>query len=211
MEYWVVKLDDGGGLRWQKCLGGSGSDIATSIDETNDGGFVVVGHSVSNDGDVSVNYGGSDYWVVKIDSNGELLCERSLGGGDQDIAKSIQKTNDGGFIVAGNSDSFNGDVTDNHGYGDFWVVKFSSAVSISTVDLHEFSVYPNPSNDWVNIELSNFQDASVSVVDAVGRVVVWEKFIAKQHLLDLTVLPDGVYLIRVQTISAVYSQKLILE
>ena len=67
-DYWVVKLDPAGNIDWQKSLGGSGDDIANSITQTSDGGYIVAGSASSNDGDVSFNHGStafSDMWIVK--------------------------------------------------------------------------------------------------------------------------------------------------
>ena len=66
-DYWIVKLNSSGTIDWQKCLGGTGSDLATYINETNDGGFIVGGVTDSNNGDVSGNHGGLyDLWIVKL-------------------------------------------------------------------------------------------------------------------------------------------------
>jgi len=66
-DYWIVKLSNTGSIIWQKSLGGTGSDVATSIQQTTDGGYVIVGYSNSTDGDVTGNHGGStDYWIVKL-------------------------------------------------------------------------------------------------------------------------------------------------
>ncbi len=129
-DYWVVKLNGLGAIMWQKCLGGSDSEQPHSIQQTNDGGFIVVGHSYSNDGDVSGNHGGRDCWVVKISSAGAIEWQKSYGGTDTDEAYSIQQTNDGGFVLVGNSYSNDGDVSGNHGGVDYWVVKLSIMGSI---------------------------------------------------------------------------------
>jgi len=126
-DYWVVKLDSSGNIVWQKCLGGRGDDWAYSIQQTSDGGFIVAGYTLSNDGDVSGNHGGDDFWVVKLDSSGNIVWQKCLGGSDDDGAKSIQQTSDGGFIVAGYTWSNDGDVSGNHGWCDYWVVKLNSA------------------------------------------------------------------------------------
>jgi hypothetical protein len=110
-------------IQWQKCLGGSDNDGAKSINQTSDGGYVIGGNSFSNDGDVSGNHGNSDCWIVKLDSNGNLQWQKSLGGDNYDLAYSIQETIDGGFIFAGRTNSNNGDVSGNHGAYDYWVVK----------------------------------------------------------------------------------------
>jgi len=125
-DYWVVKLDSEGGIQWKKCLGGTGRDIARSVQQTSDSGYIVAGYTSSNDGDVSGNHGSDDYWVVKLDSKGNILWQKCLGGSDQDVAGSVQQTSDKGYIVAGTTGSNDGDVSGNHGSDDYWVLKLDS-------------------------------------------------------------------------------------
>jgi hypothetical protein len=125
-DYLVVKLSSIGTIEWQKTLGGTNGDYAISIQQTNDGGYIVSGYSSSTDGDVSGNHGGNDSWVVKLTSLGTIQWQKSIGGTWSDYATSIQQTNDGGYIVAGQSDSNDGDVSGNHGSGDYWLVKLTS-------------------------------------------------------------------------------------
>jgi len=122
-DFWVVKLDRYGDIEWQKCLGGSDSDWAESIQQTSDGGYIVAGYTGSNDGDVSGNHGEKDFWVVKLDRYGNIKWQKALGGSDSDWAYNIQQTSDGEYIVAGYTGSNDGDVSGNHGEKDFWVVK----------------------------------------------------------------------------------------
>jgi hypothetical protein len=129
-DYWVVKLDSSGNIQWQKCLGGTSWDEAYSIQQTTDGGYVVTGYTTSNDGDVSGNHGGEDYWVVKLDSSGNIQWQKCLGGTGDDRANSIQQTTDGGYVVAGYTYSNDGDVSGNHGGRDFWVVKLDASGNI---------------------------------------------------------------------------------
>ena len=113
-------------IEWQKCLGGTDWDEAYSIQQTSDGGFIMAGETRSNDGNVSGNHGAADYWVVKLNSSGDIEWQKCLGGTSEDIANSIQQTNDGGFIVVGYTNSNDGDVSGIHGdYYDFWVVKLN--------------------------------------------------------------------------------------
>lgn len=129
VDYWVVKINGTGVLQWQKSLGGTGDDQAQAIQQTSDGGFVVAGRSGSNDGDVSGNHGGlHDYWVVKLDNVGAISWQTCYGGTYDDQARSIQQTNDGGYILTGSSESNNGDVSAHHGVAasaDCWVVKIN--------------------------------------------------------------------------------------
>ena len=98
-------------IEWQKSLGGSGYDNARSIQQTSDGGFIIVGFSFSDDGDLTVNNGAYDYWIIKTDSIGEILWQKSYGGSGGDYAESAQQTTDGGYIVSGRSGSYDGDIT----------------------------------------------------------------------------------------------------
>src|SRR5258707_778654 len=106
-------------IQWQKCLGGTGSEgSVNSIQQTSDGGYIVAGSSNSNDGDVTGNHGGYDYWIVKLSNTGTIQWQKSLGGASGEFSYSIQQTSDGGYIIAGSSSSNSGDVTVNHGLMD---------------------------------------------------------------------------------------------
>jgi len=125
-DCWVVKLGSTSEMEWQKCLGGSGVDRAESIIQTADGGYAVAGDTDSNDGDVSGNHGIYDFWVVKLSSTCEIEWQKCLGGSERDYAGSIIQTTDGGYAVAGITDSNDGDVSGNHASYDYWVVKLNS-------------------------------------------------------------------------------------
>lgn len=120
------------GIEWQKSLGGSGREVANSIQQTRDGGYIIAGISDSTNGDVTGNHGNrrDDYWIVKLNTNGAIEWQKSLGGTAKDVANSIEQTYDGGYIVAGSSNSNNGDVTGNHGFEDYWIVKLDSTGAI---------------------------------------------------------------------------------
>ncbi|MDR2457284.1 MAG: hypothetical protein LBD41_02235 [Clostridiales Family XIII bacterium] len=129
-DYWIIKLDSQGNLLWQKFLGGSDYDEANCIQITSDGGYIIAGYSSSSDGDVKVNRGGYDYWIVKLDSQGNLQWAKSFGGSKNEVPFSCQQTSDGDYIIAGYSYSNDGDVVENHGKGDFWIVKLDSQGTI---------------------------------------------------------------------------------
>lgn len=126
-DFWVVKLDASGNLTWQKSLGGSGNDVANSVRQTSDGGYIVAGKTDSNNsGQVGANNGAENAWVVKLTSTGTLSWQDCYGGLGFDGANAIVQTNDGGYLFAGNASSNNADVSGNKGGYDFWVVKLSS-------------------------------------------------------------------------------------
>ncbi len=125
-DYWLVKLDSNGSLLWQQSLGGAGDDVANSIKQTPDGGYIVAGYSTSHNFDVSGNHGGEDYWIVRLDGNGKIIWQKSFGGTKNERAYSIELTTDGGYVIAGASTSNDGDVTKHHGdttNTDYWIIK----------------------------------------------------------------------------------------
>tara|TARA_R100000935_G_scaffold15425_1_gene30765 strand:- start:40177 stop:41697 length:1521 start_codon:yes stop_codon:yes gene_type:complete len=130
VDYWVIKIDGSGNLLWQKTMGGTRDDRAESIKNTPDGGFIVAGYTDSSDGDVSEHLGEDDYWIVKLNAAGEIEWEKTYGGSDVDLARDIQVTIDGNYIVFGYTASNDVDVTDNNGGFDVWVVKLDDTGNI---------------------------------------------------------------------------------
>ena len=125
-QFLVIKTDGSGNIVWQQSFGGSNSQSANSVQQTSDGGYIVAGESNSVDGVVTGNHGGFDYWIVKLDASGNLIWQKSLGGSQADLAMSIQQTTDGGYIIGGESQSNDGDVSGNHGNYDDWIVKLDA-------------------------------------------------------------------------------------
>lgn len=138
-DVWILKLTATGAITWQKNFGGSGDDVATFIQQTSDGGYIVTGNTSSTDGDVIGNHGGIDVWVLKLTSTGSLAWQTCYGGssddenGDDIYQGSIQQTADGGYVFAGLTSSTDGDVTGYHGgvFYDYWVVKLTSTGGIT--------------------------------------------------------------------------------
>jgi hypothetical protein len=121
-DCWVVKLNESGDMTWQKCLGGRFHEKAYGVQQTADGWYIVAGYTISDDGDVSGKHGPSDFWVVRLDVFGTLIWQKCLGGTDHEEAYSVQAA-DRDYIVAGWTLSNDGDVSDNHGGRDLWIVK----------------------------------------------------------------------------------------
>lgn len=126
-EFWCHKLDANGNIQWQRYFGGTNNDRSYDVVQADDGGYVVTGFSESDDFDISNNHGSYDYWVIKIDTQGNLLWEKSFGGSEIDQARAITKTNDNSYIIAGNSFSTDGDIVENLGGSDFWLIKINDS------------------------------------------------------------------------------------
>ncbi len=125
-DIWVVKIDTNGALIWEKSYGGTSDEDAFSIEYHPNSSYLIAGYTRSINGDVTNNFGGQDYWLLNIDSIGNILWQKNYGGSGDDIAKSAVSTINGGFIVGGVSNSIDGDVTNNIGGNDFWIIKIDS-------------------------------------------------------------------------------------
>ena len=126
-DAWLVKTDSRGSIIWERAFGGVLSDGFKDVKATPDGGYIAVGSSRSYNGDVSENNGSYDFWIVKTDAAGNIIWEKSYGGSGYDAAGAVELAPDGGFVIAGQSDSSDGDVNGNSGNDDFWVIKVDSA------------------------------------------------------------------------------------
>lgn len=126
-DYWVLRVNKKGEILWDKRYGGTSIDNLTSIDLTSDGGFILGGYSWSDDnGNISdTGRGKSDYWILKINANGDKLWDKRFGGVDFDELYKVKEAIDGGFILAGYSYyGISGDKTqEGQGNCDYWVVK----------------------------------------------------------------------------------------
>ncbi|RZJ72573.1 T9SS type A sorting domain-containing protein [Flavobacterium sp.] len=126
-DFWVIKLDAGGGERWQKTIGGYGSDQLVNAVQTRDGGFLLAGTSSSDaNGDKSDKCrGGNDIWLVKLDNAGSVKWQKTFGGAFDDELRSVVATSDGGYLVgAYSTSSETGDKLGKcFGAGDFWLLR----------------------------------------------------------------------------------------
>lgn len=122
IDYWVVKIDANGNKLWERTFGRQGYDNLNGMQPTSDGGYILAGHSAFGS-----DYGPYDYYLVRIDSLGNKIWEKFIGGAGGDTFRGLRKTRDGGFILAGVSDSaISGDkTTPAYGFDDYWIVKLA--------------------------------------------------------------------------------------
>ncbi len=106
-DYWIVKLNAKGVEEWQVTLGGMGQDDLLAVLPTRDGGYIAGGSSASDaNGDKTENSRGNmDYWIVKLDKDGHLQWQRTFGGRYADLLRALELTSDGGYLLAGYSNS----------------------------------------------------------------------------------------------------------
>lgn len=185
-DYWVLRLDAAGNIVWQKSLGGTDSDFGYAVSQTSDNGFIVSGSSRSTDGDVAGNHGGYDMWVVKLNSLGSITANNSYGGTSDDgsVSSSVQETFDGGYAIAGNTSSINGDVTGNHGPSDAWVIKLSGGACPVDADGDGYTVAQGDCNDADEAIHPNAVDLCNGIDDNCNGVV-------DENAIIATITPSG--------------------
>ncbi|MEI6089883.1 MAG: choice-of-anchor D domain-containing protein [bacterium] len=177
-DYGIMKLDKVGNIEWQKKYGGNADDYANCIQQTNDGGYIVAGWVNSEDGDVTKRYFREDCWIVKLEANGSIEWEKSLGGFENDRANSIIQTLDGGYIVAGASESTDQDAIGNHGDFDYLVVKLSALGDKEWIKLYggsgndeAKSIIQTSEGGYLIAGQSQSNDGDV--LDSKGKRFVW--------------------------------------
>ncbi|MDR6922171.1 T9SS type A sorting domain-containing protein [Chryseobacterium sp. 2987] len=207
-DQWVIKVNAAGTVEWQRSYGGTADDKANSVRQTNDGGYIVAGSTRSVNGDVSGNHGQEDFWIVKLNSTGNIEWQKTLGGSGNDAARCIRQTPDGGYIVAGKSESNDGDITGNNGYLDGWIVKLDQnggvtwQKSIGGPNFEEFSSLELTADGGYvmtgNISTSNSDfNYWIVKVDSSGNTQ-WSKNYggsASDTANSLKQTPDGGYII----------------
>jgi len=122
-DLWLIKISPNGDLLWEKTIGGTNFDVARAMVKTEDNGFLLAGSSRSDDADVSENKGQNDAWALKVDSQGNLQWEATIGGSNIDFGYSIAELNDTSIILVGDSTSSDGDIIENNGFTDLLLIK----------------------------------------------------------------------------------------
>jgi tetratricopeptide (TPR) repeat protein len=114
---WLINTGPSGNEEWNKTFGGSGYDVANSIQQTKDGGYIISGWTTTHGGGVE------DFWLIKTDSSGNKQWDKTFGGTKNDAAIKVQQTSDGGYIIAGDTWSYGS----GNGNSDAWLIKTDSS------------------------------------------------------------------------------------
>ena len=210
-DYWVIKINSAGILQWSRYFGGTFTDTSYALSETQTGNFIIVGSSDSDDIDINNNKGTYDFWVLKISSSGDLIWEKSFGGSEIDEARDITITENGDFLIVGDSRSFDTDVLYNNGAADIWIIKinsdgeliwertyggtsFDGVQSIQKTMNNDYIVAGNSRSSDINLENNNGQnDAWFFKIDSQG-VLKWQNSVGGSDidlLMDIAELENG--------------------
>ena len=99
-DIWLIKTNTSGDTLWTKTYGGNNAEVGYSVQQTTDGGYIIVGYTNS------FGAGWSDIWLIKTNASGDTLWTRTYGGSEGDEGYSVQQTTDGGYILVGFTYSF---------------------------------------------------------------------------------------------------------
>lgn len=212
---------------WDKTFGSNQSDIGLSVEALPDGGYILAGFSSGgiNGNKNSINKGLYDFWVVKLNPNGEILWEKSFGNTSNDNARIIIKCSDGGFLIGGDSNSpQGGDKSqnahlDNNGVAttDYWVIKidsfgnkewdkrfggngYESIMSIIEVSDGGFLLGGESESNNGGDKTENTRgqrDGWVIKINSLGNKI-WDKTLGgnkSEGITNMLELPDGNYLL----------------
>lgn len=94
-DMWLIKTNKNGSVQWTKTFGGTDYEVAWSVEQTKDTGYIIVGSTYS------YGNGQSDIWLVKTDTSGNLKWSKTFGDTSFDFGYAVQQTNDDGYVIAG--------------------------------------------------------------------------------------------------------------
>ena len=202
-DFWLVRTDENGDSLWSRTYGGGGNEWCNSLVQTEERGFALAGMTWS------IGAGEGDFWLLRTNENGDSLWSRTYGGQNQDNCSSLILTTEGGYALAGGTQSFGA------GEYDFWLVKLGPENSIpnngvmTPVMFGLNGVYPNPFNSqavasyelrvasWVSLELYDLSGRMVhSIMDGWQAAGLHQAVIDASGQPGMSILPSGVYLLK---------------
>lgn len=213
-DYWVIKLNSVGEIEWQNTIGGDQNENLFYIEQI-DNGYIISGYSDSDiSGDKTENSkGGSDFWIVRLNSLGTIVWQNTIGGANDDFCKVIHKTDDGGYILGGdsNSDISEDKLENSWGLNDFWIMKIEDILSVDSNDLlSKSTLFPIPTNNYLNLLWNNQTIDALFIFDIYGRLYkTTYDFSNGKYIIDTTNLTEGIYFLKIIINEDVYLKKFI--
>lgn len=124
-DIWILKITPNGEILWEKTYGGNSFEAAKSVHQTTDNGFVIAGNSRSDNNDLTKNNGQNDGWIFKINQDGILQWQTSIGGSNIDLLMDSTQLQDGSIVAVGNTSSSDLDISENKGFTDLLLIRLN--------------------------------------------------------------------------------------
>ncbi len=186
-DVYLIKIHSNGLIQWTKTIGGINDDSGGECVLTSDGGYAVAGSTNS------FGSGNYDAYLLKLNSIGDTLWSKTFGGLGIDAAGYIKETTDGGFIIAGRTESYGGN-------SDVYLIKTDANGQVAGIDdypsmYNGITVYPNPTTRQVNIQIPKQfgQTKTLEVFDFVGQLQLSKTDNFSE--IDISSLTSGLYFI----------------
>jgi uncharacterized delta-60 repeat protein len=211
-DFWLLRTNANGDSLWSRTFGGSSEERCYSIQQTTDGGYILGGYTES------YGAGGSDFWLVRTNANGDSLWSRTFGGTDNDRCGSVQQTTDGGYILGGYTASYGA------GDWDFWLVKTGPDPLAVEPEIRAVPAkytlhanFPNPFNPITTIryDVEHPGFVRLTIFNLLGQRVT--RLSDSRHLegsyevsWDAAGLPSGIYLCRMEADGFSQTRKVVL-
>ncbi len=212
-DCWLICTDLAGSLQWEKSYGGSGDEIGKDFNIFNNEIYILTRAS-SNDGDLSFNHGADDYWVFQLDTIGNILYEKTFGGQTIDRATSLIVDSSNIYCI-GYSESSNGDITNNHGGLDAWLIDIDNLNLLSDITQRNLKSDFFIVNPVLNGHLKYFYNINVPLEINVKNIsgIDFGKFFGNDGNLDLTNLTEGIYFLQVvlKTTNEIFYEKIVIH
>jgi len=215
-DYWVLKLNNLGEIEWQNTIGGNGLDGPFSVIQTLDGGYMVGGYSISDiSGDKTQNSkGGLDYWIVKINPQGIIEWQNTLGGSASERLDVVLQLSDGNYMLGGYSPSnISGDKSeDSRGDIDFWIIKHAQTLGLEENPFATaITLYPNPAKNTLHLNTLDKTINQVNIYTMTGSKVLQLDVDTVSPTVDVSNLASGVYYVQLYSGKKVALKKFVKE
>ncbi len=211
-DMFAVRLNENLELQHSTAFGGSQYESIWHVIPGPDGGLLAIGNTSSQDGQITGSNGMQDAWLVCLDDTLGLRWMKNFGGTQDDGFIGGANTTDGGVVLTGWSKSSDGDLTNNQGNWDLWVVKLGpEQVGIgeqaSGID---FRLAPNPAHEVLQVTWRTDVDR-LTIHDALGQLIHTRNVLPGEQQLELAVgsWAAGVYTIRMHGEQGATSQRFI--
>ena len=206
-DFWMLKVDGSGEILWQQTYDIGEADLLTSVVESRDGSLLIGGYSqpkVQKAGakgrPQKQEEGVDDYVAIKTDAKGGEKWRQHAGSSGEDILRKALETRDGGYLLAGTSKgAVSRDRNTGKGGNDFWVVKLLDKDKKKEKKKH-IEAIPNPTSQFTNVIVGyDFYGGTGYVYDLAGRQLQTFEVRDRTVPVDLGGLPEGIYVIQIQT------------
>jgi hypothetical protein len=210
-DFWILKLTSDGNSSWQQTYNIGQADVLTSITENADYTFLVAGHAKSEVSGKKVDKKEiNDYVALKIDEKGDEKWRKTVGSSGEDVLRKLIETRDGSYILAGTSKGASSrDKNTNIGKHDFWVVKLKDKEKPKEKP-KPVEAFPNPTDGYTNIIVGyEYKKGWATLYDLSGHQLQRFRITDRTIPINLSGLPEGIYLVQIGTDESTDSVKII--